>query len=99
VLADGEPASQQQAAARLGIDRTTMVAFLDALETKDLVARRPSPADRRRNVVALTPTGRDTLGRAVDASAAAERRFLAPLNPQAAKALKAALHDVVRAEG
>ena len=32
VIAGHEPGSQQQAAQRLGIDRTTMVALLDALE-------------------------------------------------------------------
>jgi DNA-binding MarR family transcriptional regulator len=39
VLAGREPASQRQAATRLGIDRTTMVALLDALENKGLVTR------------------------------------------------------------
>ncbi|GAB6899101.1 MarR family winged helix-turn-helix transcriptional regulator [Kineosporia succinea] len=51
VLAHREPASQLQVARTLGIDRTTMVALLDALERKGVVARRPDPADRRRNVV------------------------------------------------
>ena len=51
VLASHEPASQQQAAQRLGIDRTTMVALLDTLEGKGLVARHPHADDRRRNVV------------------------------------------------
>src|SRR5215216_1096150 len=49
-----EPESQQEAAARLGIDRTTMVGLLDSLESKHLVARRPDTEDRRRNVVLLT---------------------------------------------
>ena len=55
-----EPESQQQAAARLGIDRTTMVGLLDSLERKNLVARRPDAGDRRRNVVVLTDAGRAT---------------------------------------
>lgn len=96
VLADGEPASQQRAAARLGIDRTTMVGFLDVLEDKGLVARRPDPADRRRNVVAPTALGKDTLRAATKASDAAEQQFLASLSGPAAKAFRAALHEVAQ---
>jgi DNA-binding MarR family transcriptional regulator len=95
VLADGEPTSQQQAAQRLGIDRTTMVAMLDTLEDKGLVARHPDANDRRRNVVELTEAGQDTLRRATEASDAAEREFLAPLSPQAARQLRNSLHTIV----
>src|SRR6266540_2827611 len=64
VLAEGESLSQQQAAGRLEVDRTTMVALLDELQAKGLVARRPHPKDRRRNIVELTGKGRETLGAA-----------------------------------
>lgn len=90
-LADSEPASQQQAASRLGIDRTTMVALLDGLERKGLVARRPHAEDRRRNVVELTAPGRDTLASATAAAGSAEREFLAPLAAADVQQLKAAL--------
>lgn len=95
VLGGGEPASQQQAAGRLGIDRTTMVSFVDTLEGKGLVARRPDPDDRRRNVVVLTAHGRDVLSRATRASDEAERRFLAPLSRTAAEQLRRALRQVI----
>jgi DNA-binding MarR family transcriptional regulator len=95
VLGTGEPPSQQQAAVRLGIDRTTMVGFVDTLEGKGLVARRADPDDRRRNVVALTADGRDMLRRATKASDEAERRFLAPLSRTAAEQLRRALRQVV----
>lgn len=75
-----EPESQQQTAARLRVDRTTMVALLDGLEANGLVAREPDPADRRRNVVALTDAGRRMLDKAVRASDKAERRLLAALD-------------------
>lgn len=90
-----EPASQQQAAQRLGIDRTTMVAMLDALEDKGLVLRRPHAQDRRRNVVELTEAGREALQAAIDASDAAEREFLAPLTPRAAEGLRNSLQTLV----
>ncbi|HEY3607877.1 MAG TPA: MarR family transcriptional regulator [Pseudonocardiaceae bacterium] len=95
VLAGREPASQQQAAQRLDIDRTTMVALLDTLEGKGLVSRHPHADDRRRNVVELTDAGQDTLRRATEASDAAEREFLAPLSPQAAQHLRNSLRTIV----
>lgn len=95
VLAGHEPASQQQAAQRLGIDRTTMVALLDNLEAKGLVARHPHAEDRRRNVVELTGAGQHTLRRAARASDDAEREFLAPLSPQAAQQLRNSLQAIV----
>jgi len=95
VLAGREPASQQQAAQRLGIDRTTMVALLDTLEGKGLVSRHPHADDRRRNVVELTEAGQDTLRRATEASDDAEREFLAPLSPQAARQLRDSLQTIV----
>ncbi len=96
VLAGGEPASQQQAARRLGVDRTTMVAFVDTLAAKGLVERHPDAVDRRRNVVALTPAGRDTLAGATRAGDEAERRFLAPLSRPAARELKNALRVAIQ---
>ena len=100
VLAGGrEPASQQQAAQRLGIDRTTMVALLDTLEGKGLVSRHPHVDDRRRNVVELTEAGQDTLRRATEASDEAERKFLAPLSSQAAQHLRDSLQTIVTQPG
>jgi DNA-binding MarR family transcriptional regulator len=96
VLAGHEPASQQQAAARLGVDRTTMVALVDALQAKGLVARQPGAGDRRRNVVSLTEHGRDTLERATKASDEAERQFLEPLTRPASQQLKDALLAVIQ---
>ncbi len=86
-----EPESQQQAAARLGIDRTSMVGLLDSLERKDLVARCPDAEDRHRNVVVLTDAGQLTLQEATDASDAAERDLLAALDDgEAAQLARAA---------
>ena len=89
-----EPESQQQAARRLSVDRTTMVALIDALESKDLVARRPDAADRRRNVVELTAAGRNTLRRATRASDQAEQRLLADLDEAEAAQLRSLLRRV-----
>ena len=89
-----EPESQQQAAARMGIDRTTMVSLLDSLEDKDLVARRPDAGDRRRNVVVLTEAGKAKLPEATEASDAAERELLGQLDEREAAQLRALLTRV-----
>lgn len=97
VLAGHEPASQQQAAQRLGVDRTTMVALVDVLEDKGLVRRHTHAEDRRRNVVELTEAGHRRLHQAGQAAQEAERRFLAPLSRKDAQGMKAALLAVVQA--
>jgi DNA-binding MarR family transcriptional regulator len=94
-LADHEPASQQQAAERMGVDRTTMVALLDALEAKGLITRRPQEGDRRRNVVELTGKGRHTLRDATQASDEAERVLLSAITKQEALVLRKLLRAIV----
>ncbi len=95
VIDSYEPASQQQVADRIGVDRTTMVAMLDALEAKRLLSRRPDAEDRRRNLVELTPVGHETLGRAIAASDNAEAELLSPLSPAEAAQLRDLLGRVV----
>ncbi|MFE7956052.1 MarR family winged helix-turn-helix transcriptional regulator [Streptomyces sp. NPDC057413] len=95
VLAGDEPLSQVEAAARLGVDRTTMVALIDGLEDHGLVRRRRSPQDRRKNIVELTEAGRECLHAAEEARGAAERRFLAALDEETAATLVHALRILV----
>ncbi|QIY99505.1 MarR family winged helix-turn-helix transcriptional regulator [Streptomyces sp. S1D4-11] len=95
VLAAEYPLSQVEVAGRLGVDRTTMVALVDGLEDQGLVERRRSPQDRRKNIVELTPVGRDCLDRAERARRAMERRFLAPLDEEVAATLVRALQILV----
>jgi DNA-binding MarR family transcriptional regulator len=95
VIASHEPGSQQQAAQRLGIDRTSMVARLDALEDKRLVARQTHAVDRRRNVVELTAAGREIVEEATAASERAEAALLASLTPRQRERLREALQTIV----
>ncbi len=99
VIAGHEPGSQQQAAQRLGIDRTSMVARLDALEDKGLVSRHPYAEDRRRNVVELTPAGREVVQQATEASERAEALLLATLSPQEGERLRKTLRAIVLTQG
>jgi DNA-binding MarR family transcriptional regulator len=90
------PTSQQDAARRLGVDRTTMVALIDALEAKSVVVRRPFEEDRRRNVVEFTERGHELFTKALAANDAAEREFVSPLEDVAADMLRAQLRAVIR---
>ncbi|MGW0806469.1 MarR family winged helix-turn-helix transcriptional regulator [Nonomuraea sp. NPDC002799] len=95
VLGGPEPLSQLAAGQRLGIDRTTMVALVDALERKELVGRRPHPDDRRKNIVELTEHGQGTLDGAVRAVDDAEEAFLAALPADDARRLRDLLDRLV----
>lgn len=98
VLSGDVPLSQVEAAGRLGVDRTTMVSLIDRLEGQGLVERRRSPHDRRKNIVELTPAGRECLGQAEKARRATERRFLAPLDEDTAATLVRALRMLLAEE-
>lgn len=95
VLGKQQPLSQQDSARQLKVDRTTMVALVDGLEEKRLVARHPDPADRRRNIVELTMSGRETLQAATKAADEAEGRFLDPLSESDVEKLRAVLRELL----
>jgi DNA-binding MarR family transcriptional regulator len=71
--------SQVDIAAFLGTDRATMMATVDRLEQRGLLARSRSAADRRRQELHLTAEGQTTLVKAKRAIDAHERRFKARL--------------------
>ncbi|MBW9207323.1 MarR family transcriptional regulator [Mumia sp. zg.B17] len=56
------PMSQSALSDSIGVDRSDMVRLLDILGNEGLVVREPDSEDRRRNLIALTPTGRTRLG-------------------------------------
>jgi DNA-binding MarR family transcriptional regulator len=91
------PSSQREAAGRLGVDRTTMVALVDGLEAKGIVVRTPFAQDRRRNVVSFTRDGHARFLRALAASDAAEREFLGSMDDEAAAAFLARLRALLGA--
>jgi DNA-binding MarR family transcriptional regulator len=53
-----EERTQIQLAALADLDKTTMVATVDELEARGLAERRPSAADRRARIIAVTDKGR-----------------------------------------
>jgi DNA-binding MarR family transcriptional regulator len=79
VLSELGPVSQQALADVLGVDRSTMVAFVDELEEKGCVCRGHNPRDRRAYAIELTDTGADLQGEAAKLLDACERHYLEPL--------------------
>lgn len=68
-----------------------MTKRLDRLERAGLITRRPSTADGRARVVALTPAGRDLIDTAFTAHMRNEHRLLSALPPGQAPQLEAIL--------
>jgi DNA-binding MarR family transcriptional regulator len=89
MLADRGTFSQAELGVQLGIDRASMVKFIDRLEQLKLVERIPNPHDRRAYTLALTEQGRSVLAQANQIATIAEADFLAPL----ADAEKKQLHQ------
>lgn len=89
-----EALSQQALGARLGIDRTTVVAVIDDLEGLGLAVRRVDPDDRRAHRIELTKPGRATLARADASVAAADDALLAPLARDERRQLHALLRRI-----
>jgi DNA-binding MarR family transcriptional regulator len=59
--AQKEELTQIRLAERSMLDKTTMVVTLDELERAGLAERRPSPADRRARIVAVTEKGAEAV--------------------------------------
>ena len=79
-LISANPGLTQSALARaVGIERSTMVAVIDALENRKLVERRRAPSDRRSYALVLTETGRDLLAQLKPMVLAHEKRIAAEL--------------------
>jgi DNA-binding MarR family transcriptional regulator len=67
--------SQAEVAAALGMDRATMMAVIDRLESRGFVIRKRSSVDRRRQDLYLTPAGQAALKKAKKRIAEHEERF------------------------
>ncbi len=71
--------SQQALCELLGIDRTSMVAFINKLEAMELVSRKINAGDRRVYDVSLTDKGEGLIAQVDQIVRDAQRRFLHPL--------------------
>ena len=57
------PTSVKSLVADLGLPRSTMTAIVDRLEERELVIRRPNPADRRSIILEATPKAGEAFAR------------------------------------
>ncbi len=82
VLAQNEGASQTELARYAGVERATLGEAVEKLSKRGLIARRPSPRDRRSKVLYLTDEGRALLDRAIPLVEAHETEIAADLEPE-----------------
>ncbi|MEU7901637.1 MarR family winged helix-turn-helix transcriptional regulator [Actinoplanes sp. NPDC049118] len=79
-LIDDGPASQADLGRRTEIHFSDMVAALNELAEDGYVQRRPDPADRRRNIVTVTPQGRRRARALAERAEQIQDELLAPLS-------------------
>ena len=79
-VAADEGASQQAIAERQRIPPSRMVAFVDALEARELLERRHNPQDRRTRELYLTQSGRKLLLRSFTLASQLEAELCADLS-------------------
>jgi DNA-binding MarR family transcriptional regulator len=91
ILAEGERQTQATIADALTLDPSRLVALLDSLEERGLIARQRDPQDRRRHLVSITELGTAELGRLRELVKGLELEFFAPL----AAADRKTLHELL----
>jgi DNA-binding MarR family transcriptional regulator len=94
VLARTPGITQQGLGDQAGVDPSTMVATLDALEERGLAERRPHLYDRRKRAVYLTPAGEEALREGRKVAAVVGRQTFAALSADERKQLHALLRKL-----
>jgi DNA-binding MarR family transcriptional regulator len=94
-LSEFGPSSQAALGRHTGIDRSDVVAMLNELAEQRLVERTVDPANRRRNIVTLTDSGKARLAELDRLLADVQDELLAPLAPAEREQLVALLGRVV----
>lgn len=90
-LGDGKARTTSQLGAAIGTRPTTLTGVVDRLESRGLITRAASPADRRATVITTTVEGRRVAKRIRKAMTDLERRALAGLPPESVEAFRVVL--------
>jgi DNA-binding MarR family transcriptional regulator len=93
------PATQLDLARALGVTPSVIVDMLDELEAVDAVRRNRDPADRRRQIVELTPTGRALITKAAYAAHEVDAGLLENLASEDRAGLLATLRKLAEENG
>ncbi|MFC3102120.1 MarR family winged helix-turn-helix transcriptional regulator [Altererythrobacter lauratis] len=86
-----DPKSQSDVARRLRLEGATVTRMIDVLSREGLVERAPDPADRRVNLLSITPAGEAALRDIFAVYDSLRDHVLADLDP----AERAMLHDML----
>ncbi len=87
--------SQRELSQRTGIEKSSMVIFVDALERDGWVRRAPHPSDRRAHALFVTASGAARLAEVGPRLQKAEGDFLTVLNAPEQEALRDMLANLV----
>lgn len=87
--------TQKELADRVGLDKTTMVVTVDALEAGGLAERVPSPHDRRARVISVTAAGEEAVAEGEKVVQRIQDEILSALPAKERDALMRALGKLV----
>lgn len=96
-LGETGPVCQQLLAELIGVDPRNTVPIVESLVERGLVGREVDPADRRRRVLDLTPTGREITGAMASIGAEIEQDILSPLSQADQARLRRMLQEILDA--
>ena len=88
-------ASQRDLGRALDLDRSTIADLIARMVRRGLIERERDPDDRRRNVLQLTPTGREQLARLRPRVEAIEPTLTGGLSPHERAELRRLLYQVL----
>jgi DNA-binding MarR family transcriptional regulator len=90
--------TQRQVGDDVGLDPSQVVALVDELESRGLVARTTDPNDRRNKLVVATKRGRDLRKQAQERTAEVAARYTASVKPQAVERMRKMPNQMVFSE-
>src|SRR4051794_35109354 len=95
-LTEYGPLSQAEIGRRLGLDRNDVNGILNRLESAHRVGRQIDPADRRRNIVTVSPAGHAYLAELQDHTDAVQDELLVGLDTAERRHLQSLLAKLLQ---